>query len=244
MREIGALVLVFAFCASAIAIDKKDLEQRYKENYLVVLRDGLSVGICSTGKIWRFRPVIIFIDGDRIEFDKLIGIGKLGGRMGESGYMADNGCGGFVPEALQKGEILHVKTTHVADDDFSLTVETVSPHSITRGRGANEHESHEIGKAEIHFPYPTKRGYDEGVAIADKWFKPLDTLEAAASFGKGIGNTASGAFVKEVKLGMTPGEVEGVMGLPVSKADLGEKVLYKYKDMTVEFHDGKVTDVR
>jgi len=25
---------------------------------------------------------------------------------------------------------------------------------------------------------------------------------------------------------------------------LGEKVLYKYKDMTVEFRDGKVTDVR
>jgi hypothetical protein len=58
------------------------------------------------------------------------------------------------------------------------------------------------------------------------------------------GNTASGAFVKEVKLGMTPAEVEDVMGLPVSKADLGEKVLYKYKDMTVEFHNGKVTDVR
>jgi hypothetical protein len=34
------------------------------------------------------------------------------------------------------------------------------------------------------------------------------------------------------------------MGLPVSKADLGEKVLYKYKDMTVEFHNDKVTDVR
>jgi hypothetical protein len=27
-------------------------------------------------------------------------------------------------------------------------------------------------------------------------------------------------------------------------AILGEKTLYKYKDMTVEFHDGKVTDVR
>jgi len=25
---------------------------------------------------------------------------------------------------------------------------------------------------------------------------------------------------------------------------LGEKVLYKYKDMTVEFHNGKVTDVK
>jgi ACT domain-containing protein len=28
------------------------------------------------------------------------------------------------------------------------------------------------------------------------------------------------------------------------KVDLAEKVLYKYKDMTVEFHDGKVSDVK
>lgn len=50
--------------------------------------------------------------------------------------------------------------------------------------------------------------------------------------------------MKEVKLGMTPAEVESALGLPETKVDLGEKVLYKYKDMTVEFHDGKVTDVR
>jgi hypothetical protein len=53
-----------------------------------------------------------------------------------------------------------------------------------------------------------------------------------------------GAFVKEVKLGMTPAEVEAVLGLPETKVDLGEKILYKYKNMTVEFHDGKVTDVK
>jgi len=42
----------------------------------------------------------------------------------------------------------------------------------------------------------------------------------------------------------TPAEVEAALGLPETKADLGEKVLYKYKNMTVEFHDGKVTDVK
>jgi len=49
---------------------------------------------------------------------------------------------------------------------------------------------------------------------------------------------------KELKLGMTPAEVEAVLGQPATRVDLGPKVLYKYKDMTVEFHDGKVTDVR
>ena len=48
----------------------------------------------------------------------------------------------------------------------------------------------------------------------------------------------------EVKAGMTFAEVESALGLPVTKIGLGEKTLYKYKDMTVEFHDGKVTDVR
>jgi hypothetical protein len=43
---------------------------------------------------------------------------------------------------------------------------------------------------------------------------------------------------------MTPVEVERVLGSPVTRVDLGEKLLFKYKDMTVEFHDGKVTDVR
>jgi hypothetical protein len=49
---------------------------------------------------------------------------------------------------------------------------------------------------------------------------------------------------KEIKLGMTIADVENIMGPPATKVDLGEKVLYKYKDMTVEFHGGKVTDVR
>lgn len=48
---------------------------------------------------------------------------------------------------------------------------------------------------------------------------------------------------KEIKLGMTIADVENILGPPVTKVDLGEKVLYKYKDMTVEFHDGKVVDV-
>jgi len=49
---------------------------------------------------------------------------------------------------------------------------------------------------------------------------------------------------KEIKLGMTPAEVEAALGLPETKIDLGEKLLYKYKDMSVEFKGGKVADVR
>ncbi len=33
------------------------------------------------------------------------------------------------------------------------------------------------------------------------------------------------------------------MGRPTTRVDLGEKVLYKYKDMTAAFKDGNFTDV-
>jgi hypothetical protein len=58
--------------------------------------------------------------------------------------------------------------------------------------------------------------------------------------------SASGAPApaKGVKLGMTPVEVEAALGLPETKAELGEKLLYRFQGMTVEFHNGKVTDVR
>jgi hypothetical protein len=58
------------------------------------------------------------------------------------------------------------------------------------------------------------------------------------------GGSAGGGKVREIKLGMTFAEVEAVLGLPVTKVNLGEKALYKYADMTVEFHGGKVSDVR
>ena len=57
-------------------------------------------------------------------------------------------------------------------------------------------------------------------------------------------STPATTGTKEIKLGMTTGQVEKILGDPATKVDLGEKVLYKYKDMTIEFHDGKVTDVR
>ncbi len=43
---------------------------------------------------------------------------------------------------------------------------------------------------------------------------------------------------------MTPAEVERILGEPQTRVDLGGKVLYKYKDLTIEFHEGKVADGR
>ena len=248
MRKICLLILAFAFCVPAIAIDKKELEQRYKGKYLVVMHEGISVGFPIAGPTGTPLPGVtsggpptqaggaqgVRIDGDHAELytlhTPLDGVLPL-----------ENRIGSVISEAIHPGEVLRILGVKCCpQDSFEIGAQTVSLPSITRGRGANEHESHEVGLARIQFIIPSKTNYDAVAAVIDKWLKPFDTQDAAANFG----NTASGAFVKEVKLGMTPAEVESVMGLPVSKADLGEKMLYKYKDMTVEFHDGKVTDVR
>jgi hypothetical protein len=42
----------------------------------------------------------------------------------------------------------------------------------------------------------------------------------------------------------TIADVESIFGTPTSKETLGEKVVYKYQDMTVEFINGKVSDIK
>lgn len=49
---------------------------------------------------------------------------------------------------------------------------------------------------------------------------------------------------KVIQRGMTYTQVEAVLGPPSTRANLGEKTVYKYPDLTVEFRGGKVTDVR
>jgi hypothetical protein len=109
------------------------------------------------------------------------------------------------------------------------------------GVGAFEQQSIEMGVVEIKLR-AGESGKDLGAAdaLATHWFAPFEKAEDAAQFG----NTASGVFVKEVKRGMSFAQVEAALGVPQARVELDEKVLHKYKDMTVEFHAGKVTDVR
>jgi hypothetical protein len=42
----------------------------------------------------------------------------------------------------------------------------------------------------------------------------------------------------------TIADVESIFGTPTSKETSGEKVVYKYQDMTVEFINGRVSDIK
>jgi len=232
-REVGFIVVLLSLCLPVFAIDKKDLAERYKGKYLVVLGDGLAVGVCANlTEMPVANALEVKISSESVDFHPQGGIG--------SGM---TGCGEIIPEALHKGEIVFARFTWFRrrqGDYFTITVENLSPHQVTRGEGASQHEHPEYGRAEFIFETSDTKDYDAIASLVEKWLRPFDTRAEAAQYG----NTASGVYVKEVKLGMSFAEVEAALGPPQTRADLGEKILYKYKDMTVEFHDGKVPDVR
>jgi hypothetical protein len=216
-----AIFALLAFTIPAIqasSIDKESLLAKYRDKFVVVTEDGLATGLCA-GRGEAGNPAIrISSPGDVQVTDTLR-------------------CGA---EAVHRGEIL--KVTHVSFHFgyLLLYVATVSPHSIIRGVGAFAHESLERGTAGIEIRAGKDgKDLDEADALAAHWFKPFDTPDAAK-----LGNTASGVFVNQVKAGMSFAEVEHALGVPQIRVELGPKVLYKYKDMTIEFHDGKVADVR
>ena len=232
-RDVRFIVLLLPLCLSVFALDKQDLADRYKGKYLVVLREGLAVGMCAdlpgapSGNALDVR-----ITGESVEFHPQTGAGA-----------AITGCGEIIPEPLRKGEIVFAKFTwfrRLRGGYFTITVQNLAPHQVKGDGNASRHEHLKYGRAVLIFETSDPKDYDAVASLVERWLKPFDTRAEAAQFG----NTASGVYVKEVKLGMSFAEVEAALGLPQTRVELGEKVLYKYKDMTVEFHDGKVTDVK
>lgn len=222
-----AALLLTGMVGNGVASDKIDLAGLYKDKYFVVMRDGLALAIYDEDPPHGFY-LHVRVSESSVDTSPH---GFVEHNISSSQY-------GPTAEPLHKGEVLRSIKADVQGEWLLIWVESLSPHAITRGVGAFQHESHKLPKATLMFPMDG--GYEQAKALIDRWLRTFDTQEEAAKFG----NTASGAFVKEVKLGMTPAEVESVLGLPETKIDLGEKVLYKYKNMTVEFKNGKVSDVR
>ena len=213
------LVLIWAPAIRANS-QTQAVDLKYKQKFAEVLQPGLVVGNCSD----------VMIGGINFGSDASIVVA-----IGENDTKLHNkfGC---ATQQLYKGEALFVEKVRIADHGriIWLQAHTLAPHSWTRGIGAFEHESHEIGRVMFVF-----KSDNDPNSLISKWLQ----ISTAVSPDK-LGNTASMVQVKQVKLGMSSAEVEDALGLPITRIDLAAETLYKYKDMTIEFQDGKVTDVR
>jgi hypothetical protein len=234
MRWVATVILVTC-SVGAFAKDREtgELAQSYKGKFLVVMRSGLAVGACQgyrpTPASERVPPTLhVEIDGDKVVYHAQTGITTQA-----------HGCAAIVPEPLHKGEMLCVRGVSTRGASLMLWAVALSPHQIAAER-PHERPHMEQGAAEFRFKIPKGAGIFYAQHIVEAWLKPFNSRAEAAQFG----NTAGGAFVKQIKVGMSFAEVESVLGAPQVRVDLDSKVLYKYADMTVEFHGGKVVDVR
>jgi hypothetical protein len=239
--KIATVLLGFGICASA-QMNKATLVSKYQKKFVLVLRDGLVMGVCPSS-----LPADPAVGLAMAGLTKLISPHEVGYTMAvsaEKGAMLDkfnlNHCG---VEPIRKGEVLRIGyATEYRKEYLVVHVVNVSPHSVTVGVGAFAHQSLVTSDSGITFWAGKKSGLDAVEALVSSWFKLLDAADDAEALR--IGNTASGVSVKQVTAGMSFAEVESALGVPETRIDLGEKVMYKYKDLTAEFHDGKVADVR
>jgi hypothetical protein len=100
---------------------------------------------------------------------------------------------------------------------------------------------------------------DHGCATEDSNWEPFKNLKANPSVAPvdtakpatkdapapaGPATPSTHVAERVIQRGMTYTQVEAVLGAPPTRANLGDKTVYKYPDLTVEFRAGKVTDVR
>jgi hypothetical protein len=170
---------------------KKTLIDSYKGKFVVVLKEGLAVGLCAqphVGWTGSVQPLLT------INIDN--GVPDLTQRGTFLNPLAPSyGCDVVLPEPIHKGEVLRVEVANIVNvygRKFLLRVTNVSPHSVQRGVGAFEHQSLERGEALLIFKLDEKDNDKEptqAAAFASPWFKVFDTQDAAATFG----NTERGA---------------------------------------------------
>lgn len=110
---------------------------------------------------------------------------------------------------------------------FFLTADTVE-----RVEGGNTTMRRYKGSLDYYFPM----GYLQTADFADVK-KAINAAMVAESEYQEAGPAT-------VTLGMTPAQVESVLGKPAKVVDLGNKKIFVYADIKVTFLDGQVTDVQ
>jgi len=140
-------------------------------------------------------------------------------------------------QLLPLGTIMGIYDVKFKDDRVELFCRTASPRQLEIFGG------HYLNtKLRFYFNDRTMKSGDIETIFAaiDQWVKPFSSLEEAEQFAENLVNPAA----QEIRLGLTMAEIQAVLGEPDTKIDLGDRVVYRYPDMAVEFIDGKVAEVK
>jgi hypothetical protein len=198
----------------------------FSNQHFIVVSRGLAVAICDT-----FDSNIFAVAMPTLPIHIENGIATYQLASIESGGFFSR-CDRMDSDPLQLGEVVMATGSKVHGREFRLRIVS-APHTIHRGIGAFKHTVYESGAAELRFKLRDPRDPEQVQAAVRQWLEPTD---------KTGGNTASGVEVPEIREGMTPSEVEGVLGPPDLKFLSGAATTYTYKSsgLSVVFVDGKV----
>jgi len=183
LTRISVVVLILVLSPLALsAAEKETLNKRYSGRFLVVMKEGLAVGICTVPAGQR-RPLA------PPELPVRIAAGRSDYQSQSGASATAAGCSTVDPEPLEKGEVLKVKRVWSRGDEFHISVQNVSPHRVEGEAGT----SLEIGLADLRFKFSEPKDLEASAQEIERWVKPFQSAEEAAKFG----SSASGAPAKQ-----------------------------------------------
>lgn len=167
-------------------------------------------------------------------------IDRTGKRVGSSGKTVFNKGELVVVQGrydlLNRGE--HIRENQEdKPGGLHVSLRSFLKHSITRGRGQLQHQSEEYLNFGLSMPL------DLDCARFKAAWQTLFAKATDAESEPFVKANPSGVPVPEVKEGMTPAEVEAVLGAPERKASVAGKTIYFYPRMKVTFTGGKVSAI-
>ena len=229
-RNCFVLLAVLLAATISPANDKNVLTKKYEGAFLVPRQEGLVIFLCHAPQ-----------GTDPSECALPWPVHIFSGRVDYKNRNATNPpeCG--VPSAvpLLTSDLLTVGEAGFMDKRFYLQVNQVKAVQFTCGIGNDSHEAFVRGQATFLFNVSNPKDVDAFDRLVQDWLQPATEDELAKA-----GQSQKLSSTHRIALGMTMSQVEEALGPPNTRVDLSDKVLYKYKDTTIEFRNGKVADVR
>lgn len=120
----------------------------------------------------------------------------------------------------------------------NIALRSILKHNVTRGHGAFEHQSAEYLNSDLRVPL------DMPCPQFKKYWLTYFVAVSADEKRRFLDQYPSGVLVQELVEGMTPSEVEAILGAPERKAKIGDKLIYFYPRMKLTFVDDKLVDIQ